>query len=46
VSKILKGEVETIKPVIIDCMHSALKLPNDVPASAEIGVGFSWLEAH
>jgi DNA polymerase-1 len=41
-----QDEVETIKPIIIDCMQSALQLPNDVPASAEIGVGFNWLEAH
>jgi DNA polymerase-1 len=39
-------EVEQIKPIIIDCMQSALKLPNDVPASAEIGSGVNWLEAH
>jgi DNA polymerase-1 len=41
-----QDEVETIKPIIIDCMQSALQLPNDVPANAEIGVGFNWLEAH
>jgi DNA polymerase-1 len=39
-------EVDTIKPIIIECMQSALKLPNDVPASAEIGSGVNWLEAH
>ena len=39
-------EVDIIKPIIIDCMQSALQLPNDVPASAEIGSGVNWLEAH
>jgi DNA polymerase I len=41
-----KDEVEIIKPLIIDCMQTALALPNDVPADAEIGVGDNWLEAH
>ncbi|MCW3081167.1 MAG: polymerase [Segetibacter sp.] len=41
-----KDEVELIKPIIIDCMESALALPNEVPASAELGVGDNWLEAH
>jgi DNA polymerase-1 len=39
-------EVDIIKPIIIDCMQSALQLPNDVPANAEIGSGINWLEAH
>ena len=39
-------EVDIIKPIIIDCMQSALILPNDVPAEAEIGSGKNWLEAH
>jgi DNA polymerase I len=39
-------EVETIKPIIIECMQTALLLPNDVPAEAEIGSGRNWLEAH
>jgi DNA polymerase-1 len=38
--------VEAIKPIIIRCMQTALALPNDVPADAEIGVGVNWLEAH
>ena len=42
----LKQEVEIIKPIIIHCMQSALPLPNDVPANAELGVGDNWLEAH
>ena len=41
-----KEEVETLKPIIINCMQTALLLPNDVPANAEIGVGENWLEAH
>lgn len=41
-----RDEVELIKPIIIDCMQTALVLPNDVPADAEIGVGENWLEAH
>ncbi|MEP6595741.1 MAG: DNA polymerase I [Ginsengibacter sp.] len=41
-----KDEIETIKPIIIDCMQTALLLPNDVPANAEVGVGENWLEAH
>ncbi len=41
-----KEEVETIKPIIINCMQTALQLPNDVPADAEIGAGENWLEAH
>ncbi len=41
-----KDEVEIIKPIILHCMQTALKLPNDVPTDAEIGVGVNWLEAH
>ncbi|MEO6917361.1 MAG: DNA polymerase, partial [Chitinophagaceae bacterium] len=41
-----KDEVEMLKPLIIDCMQTALILPNGVPADAEIGVGVNWLEAH
>ena len=39
-------EVETIKPIILDSMKNAMKLPNDVPVEAELGVGENWLEAH
>ncbi len=39
-------EAEMIKPIIIDCMQTALILPNGVPAEAEIGSGLNWLEAH
>jgi len=41
-----KDEVEIIKPIIIRCMKTALPLPNEVPADAEVGVGANWLEAH
>ena len=41
-----KDEVEMIKPVILNCMQTALALPNGVPTEAEIGVGENWLEAH
>jgi len=42
----VQEEVETIKPIILDCMRSALPLPNEVPVEAEIGSGVNWLEAH
>ena len=41
-----KDEVERIKPVILDCMQSAMTLPNGIPIVAEVGVGANWLEAH
>jgi DNA polymerase I len=41
-----KDEVEIIKPVILNCMQTALALPNNVPTDAEIGMGHNWLEAH
>ncbi len=41
-----KDEVELIKPVILNCMQTALALPNEVPTDAEVGVGENWLEAH
>lgn len=41
-----KSEIEMIKPIIIERMKNAMKLPNDVPVEAEIGVGENWLEAH
>jgi DNA polymerase-1 len=42
----LRSEVEDIKPIILESMKNALKLPNDVPVEAELGVGENWLEAH
>jgi DNA polymerase-1 len=41
-----KDEIEIIKPVILNCMQTALALPNSVPTDAEIGMGQNWLEAH
>ncbi len=41
-----KYEIDQIKPIILHGMQTALLLPNDVPANAEIGVGQNWLEAH
>ncbi len=43
---VLKEELELVKPVILECMQHALKLPNDVPTNAEIGWGENWLLAH
>ncbi len=41
-----KEELEIVKPVIINCMETAMLLPNGIPATAEIGSGANWLEAH
>ena len=41
-----KDELEIIKPIIMRCMQTALPLPQEVPATAEIGSGINWLEAH
>jgi DNA polymerase-1 len=41
-----KEEVEQIKPVILNCMQTAMVLPNGVPTDAEIGEGNNWLIAH
>ncbi|MCP9750116.1 DNA polymerase I [Ferruginibacter sp. HRS2-29] len=43
---VLKEELEKVKPVILNCMQSALALPNGVPADAELGSGENWLQAH
>lgn len=42
----LASEVETLKPLILENMKTALLLPNGVPVEAEVGVGINWLEAH
>jgi DNA polymerase-1 len=42
----IKEEVEEIKSVILECMQSAMTLPNEVPVVAEVGEGNNWLEAH
>ena len=41
-----KEELDMVKPVIIDCMQTAMSLPEKVPVIAEIGSGVNWLEAH
>lgn len=41
-----KDEIDIIKPIILECMQTALPLPNNVPTDAEVGVGINWLEAH
>lgn len=43
---VIKDEEEILKPIIIDCMQSAMVLPNNIPIIAEIGAGTNWLEAH
>ncbi|HEY0356497.1 MAG TPA: DNA polymerase I [Flavisolibacter sp.] len=42
----VKDEVERLKPLILECMQSAMVLPNGVPVIAEVGEGVNWLEAH
>jgi DNA polymerase-1 len=42
----VKEEAEDLKVLILDCMRSALPLPNEVPVEAEAGMGDNWLEAH
>jgi DNA polymerase I len=42
----VKEEVDAIKPVILECMQSAMELPSGIPLVAEVGVGTNWLEAH
>ena len=41
-----KSEVELIKPVILQCMQTAMELPHGVPTDAEVGIGENWLAAH
>jgi DNA polymerase-1 len=41
-----KDEIDIIKPVILQCMQTALTLPNGVPTDAEVGTGVNWLAAH
>jgi DNA polymerase-1 len=42
----VKSEVKVLRPLILECMQSALPLPHDVPVIAECGEGKNWLEAH
>ena len=43
---VCKDEIEMVKPVILECMQSAMALPHMVPVLAEVGMGNNWLEAH
>ena len=40
------SELTLLQPLIIECMQSAMALPNEVPVIAEVGTGNNWLEAH
>ncbi|HRI22909.1 MAG TPA: DNA polymerase I, partial [Panacibacter sp.] len=42
----LPGEMEILKPLILENMKTAMLLPHDVPVDAELGVGENWLVAH
>lgn len=42
----LRGEVNELKPLILENMENAMLLPCDVPVIAECGEGDNWLEAH
>ncbi|HUR67070.1 MAG TPA: DNA polymerase I [Chitinophagaceae bacterium] len=42
----LKTEASELRPLIIECMQSAMSLPHKVPVIAECGQGVNWLEAH
>jgi DNA polymerase-1 len=41
-----KDEADELKPLILENMEHALRLPSGVPVVAECGVGENWLEAH
>jgi DNA polymerase I len=43
---VVKEEEAEMKALILDCMQTALILPNDVPVVAEVGMGNNWLMAH
>lgn len=42
----LISEAKELKPIIIENMQAAMKLPHKVPIIAECGEGKNWLEAH
>ncbi len=42
----VRGEVNELRPLILENMQTAMLLPNDVPVIAECGQGDNWLEAH
>jgi len=39
-------ELNEIKPLIKECMETAMILPYEVPVKVETGAGRNWLEAH
>ena len=41
-----KDELEIVKPLVLEGMQQAMKLPHDIPTDAELGFGINWLEAH
>jgi DNA polymerase-1 len=41
---VYKPELEQIKPIIENCMRTAL--PLNVPVEVGMGIGKNWLEAH
>ena len=43
---VLKEEADDMKALILNCMQSAMILPNNVPIVAEVGMGENWLVAH
>ena len=42
----VREEANELKALIIECMQTAMLLPNAVPVVAEAGEGENWLEAH
>ena len=42
----VKEEKEELKKLIVECMQTAMPLPNKVPVVAECGEGENWLAAH
>lgn len=42
----VESEVTKLKELIINCMTTAMPLPNELPVEAEVGMGHNWLEAH
>ncbi len=44
VFEVPKNEIETVRPIIVDAMSTALQL--EVPIVVDTGTGHNWLEAH